>query len=202
MERFRSSMKNKYYCIWKSFNKFFIKLDVKSNNSEDRLTLFVGYMIQSKKQPSTIKSYISTIKAVLLNIGIELNEDRYLLASLTHACKLNNDRICTKLPIQRQLLQLILDRCQDTMLKCNQPYLAVLYRALFTTAYYGMMRIGEVTTGDHPVKAVDVHVGSNKKKLLFILRTSKTHGLGDKPQKIKIMATELSDITTKKNTSK
>ena len=68
----------------------------------------------------------------------------------------------------------------------GQVYLSCLYQAIFTAAYYGMLRIGEVTSGDHPVKAVDVHVAENKRKFLFILRTLKTHGLGNKPQMIKI----------------
>ena len=49
-----------------------------------------------------------------------------------------------------------------------------------------MFRIGEVTASDHIVKAKDVHIAVNKDKLLFILRTSKTHSKGTKPQIIKI----------------
>ena len=49
-----------------------------------------------------------------------------------------------------------------------------------------MLRIGEVTTGDHPVKVWNVHVGQNKHKLLLVLRTSKTHWTDKKSQIIKI----------------
>ena len=68
----------------------------------------------------------------------------------------------------------------------TQPYLAYLYGALFSTAYFGLFRVGEVTSGSHPVKVGDVHIGRNKKKMLFVLRTSKTHGEHDRPQTIKI----------------
>ena len=50
--------------------------------------------------------------------------------------------------------------------------------ALFATAYYGLFRVGEITDSQHAVKACDVHIGVNKRKLLFILRTSKTHTEG------------------------
>ena len=50
------------------------------------------------------------------------------------------------------------------------------------------MRVGEVAKGTHPVKAADVHIGSNKNKILLILYTSKTHGFESKPQRIKITA--------------
>ena len=62
----------------------------------------------------------------------------------------------------------------------------VLYRALFATTYYGMFRVGEVTSGSHPILAKDVHIGINKNKMLFMLRSSKTHHKGNHPQTIKI----------------
>ena len=68
----------------------------------------------------------------------------------------------------------------------NQPYLSCLYTALFSTAYYGLFRSSELTAGPHAVKVADVHVGENKKKLLFVLRSSKTHNRGVKPQMVKI----------------
>ena len=68
----------------------------------------------------------------------------------------------------------------------GQIYLASLYRALFSTAYFGLFRVGELTKGEHPVLARDIHISTNKRKILFILRTSKTHGKGSKPQQIKI----------------
>ena len=69
-----------------------------------------------------------------------------------------------------------------------QPYLRSLYKALITTAYFGLFRVGELTAtfSNHAVRAKDVHLGANKKKMLFVLHTSKTHGKESKPQKIKI----------------
>ena len=94
-----------YYGVWKTFNKFFTHLDIKPNNWEDRLTLFIAYLIETKKESSTIKSYVSAIKAVLLDIKVELNGDRVLLAALTKACKIKNDQIKAKLPIKSWFLK-------------------------------------------------------------------------------------------------
>ena len=79
---------------------FFIQLDRKPDNWEDRLTLFVGYLIENKRKCS----YISAIKAVLKQDGIELCEDKYLLSSLTRVCRKKNDHIITHLPINKNLL--------------------------------------------------------------------------------------------------
>ena len=47
-QQYRNSTMNNYYCVWKKFNQFFIKLDIKPNFWEDRLILFVGYLIQKQ----------------------------------------------------------------------------------------------------------------------------------------------------------
>ena len=89
----RSSTRKAYYGIWKSFNEFFDKLDVKPENWEDRLVLFVGYLISGKRKSSTIKSYISAIRAILREDAVELSENKYLLTSLTKACKYKNNAV-------------------------------------------------------------------------------------------------------------
>ena len=53
--------------------------------------LFVAYLVNEKRQSSTIKSYISAIKNVLHDDGVVLNQDTFLLNALTKACKLKND---------------------------------------------------------------------------------------------------------------
>ena len=131
-------------------------------------------------------SYISAIRAILKDEGVEMDEDVYLLSSLTKACKLRNGQVHTRLPIKKGLLGMILRETEFLFMSKGQPFLAALYTAHFSTAYFGLFRVGELTKGDHPVLARDVHIGSNKRKILFILRTSKTHGRGNKLQQIKI----------------
>ena len=61
-----------------------------------------------------------------------------------------------------------------------------MFKTLFILAYYGLFRIGELAYGDHTLKANDVHVGSNKDKILLVLYTSKMHGYDSYPQEIRI----------------
>ena len=75
----------------------------------------------------------------------------------------------------------------------NQPYLNILYKALFCAAYYGMLRVGELTKGPHVILAKNVHIGTNKRKLPFFLETSKTHDRSVKPQRIKITSSKNSE---------
>ena len=138
-----------------------------------------------KRKSSTIKSYISAIKAVLTNGGIKFRIDQSLLAALTQACKLKNDRVQTKFPITKDIMHMLLSSV-SWLFDSPQPYLTALYQVMICTAYYGLFRIGEITESPHVVRAADVLIGTNKQKLMFVLHTSKTHGLGDKPQIIKI----------------
>ena len=153
---------------------------------EDGIVLFVGYLINKGRKASTVNSYISAIKAVLWENNISVSEDRSLLKLLTKACQYRNDRVMLKFPIGKNLLNRLLAQVEKHFLDISQPYLAILYQAMFASPYYGLLRVGEVATGDHPILARDVHIGTNKDKILFVLCTSKTHWLDDIPQSMKI----------------
>ena len=135
-----------------------------------------------------VHSYISAIKAVLLVNGIELDENSYLLSVLTHACKFTNDKVRLHMLIHKSILKILLNKL--VVLYDQQPYLKSLYLAMFSTAYFGLFHVGEITKSDHVVKANDVFVAMNKKKIQFILCSSKTHGKYNLPQKIKISSQE------------
>ena len=65
-----------------------------------------------------------------------------------------------------------------------------MYKALFCTANYGLFRIGELTSSPHAVSVTNVHIATNKNKIMFLLYTSKTHDRSSKPQIIKVNAHE------------
>ena len=162
---------------------------MKPLNWNDRLVLFVGHLIREGKKSTTIKCYISAVKAVLKCDGVpggKLNENLYLLTALTRVCKLKNDIITMRLPIRRGMLNILLK--EFAKIFQEQPYLQVMYQALFSTTYEGLFRIGEIMQSEHVIKARDVHVARNKKKMMFVLHSSKTHTKGDKSQIVKIQS--------------
>ena len=185
MNKVRKSTSCNYMSIWRNFNKFLVKLDHMPKLWEDRASLFCAYLIDKGNQSQTIKSYISAIKSVLVDDGYEWNDDRILLNSLTRACRLQNDKLKCRLPITQKLLDILIFELKRVI---KSFHLQVLYRALFCLAYYGLMRIGELTESPHVVKACNVHVGTNKDKIMLVLYSSKTHGIHMNPQKIKISA--------------
>ena len=59
--RFRDSTRRNNYMVWKKFNEFIIKLDVRPTTWEERIPLFIGHLIESDRKSATIKSYILAI---------------------------------------------------------------------------------------------------------------------------------------------
>ena len=188
MKQYRDTTRKNYLRVWRLFNNFLLKLDEMPQDWENRTTLFIGHLINEGMQSSTIKSYVSAIKKLLVIDGYKWRDDLVLLGTLTRACRLTNDRVCTRLPIHCSLLELILFEFQREF--SSQPYLQALYKALFALGYYGLMRVRELTIneGNHAARAANVHIASNKQKMLILLYTSKTHSEAVIPQKIKISA--------------
>ena len=186
MQRYRDSTRANYYKIWKLFGRFYLRLDVKLTEWNDRILLFVAFLIENKLKSSSVKSYISAIKGVLAEDNIFIEEDSFLLSSLTRACKLKNDQVITRLPVYKQLFHLLLNQTKCHFESKGQNYLLILYTAMFTASYYGLLQAGEVTEGPHVILAENVHIGVNKDKILFILKSSKMHSKGNKPQQIKL----------------
>ena len=188
----RSSTCKTYLRIWRNFNKFVISLDVKPKSWEDRVILFVSHLIDKGLQSSSVKSYVSAIKRVLIDDGCPWQDQKAILSALTKSCRMINDRVMTRLPITCGLLELILFEVQRRYrVVSNQPYLEIMYKALLALGYYGMMRIGELTLSEHVVKVRNVHLAENKQKIMVVLYFSKTHSKANRPQKIKIMANNI-----------
>ena len=185
----RQSMKTMYLSIWQQFNKFLRRLDSIPDSWEDRTTLFMEHLVHDRKlQSSTIRSYVSAIKCTLVDNDYDWQDSALLLRTLTRACRQINDKVRMRLPIHCALLEQILFEVERIFRQKGQWYLEILYKTIFLLGYYGLMRIGEMTSGPHVLKAKDVHLAKNKYKLLLVLHTSKTHNEGNPPQQIKIIA--------------
>ena len=104
----RKLTRDNYIRIWHSFNRFLLRLDRKPKFLECRVTLFLMHLIDDGAQSSMIRSYLLAIKSILKADKYKRNDDLVLVTSLTRACKLINDRVMSRLPIQRGLLDVLL----------------------------------------------------------------------------------------------
>ena len=113
--------------------------------------------------------------------------DKYLLTSLTRACRLVNDTVKTRLPIQKGLLHILLNQVAELFDKFKPTLSTSLVSIhLQHCLFWSLPSRGTNQGKPHRSWLVMFHIGDNKEKLLFILRSSKTHTKGNKPQSIKI----------------
>lgn len=179
----KKSTKRAYRTAYLSFTKFMLSLDNMPQLLDDQLAVYVAYRVELGDFSNTIESYLSGIKYMLGQDGIEINTRTARLRSLIKACKYKNDRVIHRQPISESLLVKLIKQLDEIF--STQPYLKQLYRCMLVMGFYGMLRVGEMASGDHPVLARDIHFNHKLKKVQIILRTSKTHGRGDQPQYVK-----------------
>ena len=184
----KQSTRHVYHAIWQKFNQFVIQLDNIPPTWEERVSLYCTFLITvSGLQSSTIKTYISAIKAKLRSDGYEWCDKLMVFNSLVNACRDRNDTLKDRLPIQAGLFQLMTFELNRMFARrVGRLYLITMYRAVYMCLYYGLMRIGEITASEHVVQARHVHQAKSKKQILLILYSSKTHSKANRPQQIKI----------------
>ena len=192
-KRYKGSTEKNYHQIWAQINEFLIGLNRMPESWEDRLVIYIMSLVQIGRASQTISSYIRAIKAVLRTEQIIIKDESYTLASLIKACKIKNEILHVRPPIQKGLLRILLDRMDEYFCARSQDYLCKLYKAIATTMYYGMLRMDEATSGDHLINVRDVFVGRVKDKVLLVLCSIKTHDLSDQPQQVKILAGDIDE---------
>lgn len=183
----QSSTKRMYHMIWCKFNQFLLSFDDLPTTWEDKMVLYASFLADIGNSSATVSSYMSAICYVLRHDGIEISNTSCRLSSIIRACKINNDVVTVRRPIRSGLLKLILKQVTKMYQDRGQPYLAALYRAIFASGYYGLMRISELV-GRHAIMTGDVHLARNntKNKAKYVLRSSKTLTIGRRPQMIDI----------------
>ena len=162
-----------------------MKLEPKPKFWEDRINLYFAYLIKTGVKSTTLRCYLSAMKSILKTDGYPWDNGKMLLTIIVRACRIRNDGVKTKLPIHLGLLEILLFKIEH-LYKDSQPYLCNLFKAIFCMSYYGLMHIGEVTLGQHALQAKNIHITSNKNKIMMILYMSKTHNISSHPLKIKI----------------
>lgn len=180
------STRESYHNTWTNFLNFLQEFDELPNNWEDKMVMYAAHLGNTGTGPATISSYMSAIRYKLRKDGFKISEHSLEIASIIRSAKKLNNRMILREPIHKHMLKQLLDVAEAHFKQVGQLYLCKLYRAMLVTAYYGFMRIGEITDSKHVFKEKDLHISTNKKTILIILRSSKTHNEGDRPFEIRI----------------
>lgn len=187
----KESTRKSYHRTWVRMNRFISGFDILPPMWEDRMEIWAAHLANNKKHSATVGSYMSAIRHVLATDGIIVSRKNFRLAMIIKTCKLHNDVLYIRLPLQKKLLNRMIQFI-NYHYECNlgQVYLAAWLKTALVLGCYGLMRISEITKGEHALLACDVNYAKNKRKVTLYLRSSKTHTRSDQPQIIHIVGNE------------
>ena len=140
---------------------------------------FIAYLFQLKSSHSTIKCYLAGISFFSKINQFEDNAQKFVIKKLLEGIKRSGPVAKdTRLPITKELL---LSVVRILNLTCSSEYEIKLYKAAFSLAYHGLLRIGELAVSnrqtDHTISISDVAFSHNG-DLRVQIPSSKTDQLG------------------------
>ena len=120
-----------YRRYWRLYNAF--SIDVSGQSAcllplpPSNLAIFIAYLYKHNYASSIVNTYVSALGYIHRLAGV--------------AGKVRS-RLDTRLPITVSILERI---CTNCALVLNCEYIACMFKAMCTTAFYAFMRIGEIT---------------------------------------------------------
>ena len=111
--------------------------------SSDLMLMFIGYLHLINYAPASIVSYVSAISYVHKIKNLPDPTSLFVVQRLLSAITKTNQTTDPRLPITLDILTNIITSLQHTD---NSHHNQCLLRAMFTVAFFGLMRIGEITS--------------------------------------------------------
>ena len=155
--------------------------------SLSNLILFVAHLHTEKKAHATVVTYISAISHIHKMYEIPDPTQSFIIKKMLAGMHREGKFFDMRMPITVDILTRIIDSLAVTT---QGQFNRTLYKAMFLTAFYGFMRIGEITAGSvHNIKmdSVSFLQAKNSNVAFTITFKSSKHSKGI-PFKIRINA--------------
>ena len=143
------------------------------------LTEFIAFMSLRGFAPSTARSYMSGISFCCKIKNVTDPTNNFIISKLHNGFHRLHKRIDTRLPITYDILRSIVGALPAI---CYSSFEAQLFKAIFSLAFFGFFRIGELVVSNlncdgHALLINDVHI-EGLSALKIALRSSKTDQQG------------------------
>ncbi len=165
-----------------AFVNYLRTLDEIPTKWEDCLILFRAHLIHKGLASRTITTYMTGVHSRLQLDGVDLSENQYLMKQM-HRVARKRDVERVRCPISHNLLIQILKRVN---LVVKTEFEAAMFKALFSLAFFGMFRIGELVDSPHALKACNVMQAEEGEHIVCVQHSSKTLKPGELPQLVDI----------------
>lgn len=141
---------------------------------------FIAFMSLKGMSPSTARCYISGIAFACKVKDLSDPTGNFIISKMLNGFKKMHRRVDTRLPITHELLERIL-RTLPTV--CYTSYEAELFSAVFSLAFFGFFRVGELVISSlnnegHALRVNDLHLENGNSAIKVFLRSSKTDQQG------------------------
>lgn len=148
---------------------------------------FISSCFEKGFSPATIYTYCSGISFFHKINNLTDPTCTFIIQKMLEGCRRSRKQNDNRAPISKDLLTSICVKLSEI---CSSHYEILLFKAAFTLAYYGLLRISElVYTGpmhtDRPLQLRDISYDLHNKTLFIQIRKSKTDQSG-KAIKLKI----------------
>ena len=135
-----------YRRAWKLYNTF--SLDVFGQSAcplplpPSNLAIFIAYLYQHNYASSTVYTYVCALGYIHRLAGVADPSKVFFIMEMLKGYGKVGARLVTRLPITVSILERM---CTNGALVLDCEYIACMFRAMCTTAFYAFMRIGEIT---------------------------------------------------------
>ena len=167
---------------WCMFERFVEQYHVNMNSiKEHNLLEFISFLSLSGFAASTVQLYLTGVRHHLKLQGRNSFKDSFVIKMVVKGVSSRYSVPDIRLPINITLLH---DMWNILPIVLRNPYMVKLYRSMFTLAYHGLLRPGEVTYTPHAIKVQ--HVYFVYENVHLYLHSSKTK-TGPFPQKVVVV---------------
>ena len=164
---------------WCMFKWFAEQYHVNMNSiKEHNLLEFISFLSLSGFAASTVQLYLTGVRHHLKLQGRNSFKDSFVIKMVVKGVSSRYLVPDIRLPINIALLH---DMWNVLSIVVKNPYMVKLYRSMFTLAYHGLLRPGEVTYTPHAIKVQHVYFVYENVHLYLHSSKAKT---GPFPQKV------------------
>lgn len=163
--------------------------------SIQRMVLYISYLFERGYAPSSITTYVAGISFYHKVNNWSDPSDAFVVTKLLEGCRRSRKRMDVRAPITESILTKLVVALSQI---CFSTYEAILFKAAFTLAYFGLFRVGELvyTTeqySNRPLLRSDIMLEDSLRAVRVTIRCSKANQRGP-PDTLRIPDSNITDI--------
>ena len=121
--------------------------------SSENISLYIAHLDRKHLQPSTIQSHLSAISFISQLNNFPDPTHCFVVEKMMKSLHKKSSGPDPRLPINCHLLNRLITSLANC---CSSAYECALYRAMYSLAYYALLRAGECTSSKHVLSILNI----------------------------------------------